>query len=204
MIRSNIQGLGKLLNKFNDRIDKLERKNFEVVGGENIRVTTSGMTKIINGDPAGDSAPQESSGITCPWRVSAEILTLSSGKKYKLKTDAGTINGLIPENYDDIITLDEDEEKYLYYEAVTSQGTIGSLRIKASDDVPDTQTPFTEGYLPTTIKGLVAYWKDNKVQYSWMCNNIVLSPDLAYTLDDPQNFGNKLNYYTWVETNPNA
>ena len=208
MIRSNIDGLGPVLRKFDERIRELERAYVkEIEGGENIRITRTGKTAIINADPAGDSTASTSPSVSCDFVFQKyDIVTpapnsdgtpSSSPTTFKIKATGGTINGLLPDNYDNIGGFDSDTSVYVTLKATADTTGITTLTYESASSVPSITPQYADGAPPSEISFFAFMCINGKITSS-LCRSLNLSPEVAY-LD--QSSTPYKNICTWSVTN---
>ena len=199
-MQSNIQGFGEILENIKRKFDLLEDRfnRLNIVGGDNIYVNRFGSDFIINGGAEGGTIAGEET--VCPWKiVKKEVDSFDpQNPQWILQTQGGMVNGLLPNNYDNIATVTEAEELYLYWEATTNGAEIETLEVASSTAIPDTQYVFHEGGLPSTARGLVAFYYQGSIVYQYACAHMTMKPELGYSIDDPSGNGQVDNYYTWA------
>lgn len=190
-MNTNIEGLSATIGALNRKIELLEReiKSFDVQGGNHVLVSRFNNNFVVD-SIQGDGDGQESH---CPWRLN---VSEEEEDKYKLSTNGGMVNDLLPDNYDNIATLG-DEDAYVYYEAETDYNGIVSLTIKTSGDQPDTEKKFEEEALPTSVLGLIGIYNNGGISYQMMCDHIKIKPQVAYQINDPDNYHILKTYFTW-------
>ena len=167
---SNIGGLDSALLRVERKIDLLERdvKQIDVVGGGSILVSRINSKFVIN------SANDQSGDIqgSYPWYVNVEKLDSTEDvKNFRLRTNGGMINGLLPENFDDIEEVTDSDELYVYWEAEINGEEITNLSIKTSADKPETQLKMEEEALPTKVLGLVGFFYKGGMKYQFIKNH---------------------------------
>lgn len=207
MIRSNIQGLSQVLNSFDMRIREIERKTIDVQGGENIRITQTGQTVIVNADPAGDSATAPVVSRSCAFVFQKfDIVTPQANSDgtpsdlpttFKIRATGGTINGLLPENYDNIGSFDDQSESYVTLKATADTTGITTLRYEKSSSIPAITPQYQDGAPPSNI-AFFAFMCINGRITSSLCSSLNISPEVAY-LD--QSSTPYKNICTWSVTN---
>ena len=199
-MQTNIQGFGEILENIKRKFELLEDRfnRLNIVGGDNIYVNRFGSDFIINGGAEGGAIAGEET--VCPWKVvKKEVASFNpESPQWILQTQGGMVNGLLPNNYDNIITVDDTQEVYIYWEAITNGAQIESLEIKTSQSVPDTQYVFQEGGLPSTALGLVAFYHQGAIVYQYACAHMTMRPELGYSIDDPSGSAQLKHYYTWA------
>ena len=204
MIRSNIEGLGSVLRKFDERIRELERKSLHrIEGGENIRVSHSGNFAIINADPAGDSgvsAPTTSCDFVFQ-KFDVDTPEVSAGEEsvstFKIKATGGTINGLLPSNYDNIGDFASDTDAFVSLVATADQTGITTLQYEIGSAPPEISPQYEEGAPPSEVK-MFAFMVTKGSVKSSMCRSLIMTPEVAY-LD--QSTSPYKNICTWNITN---
>jgi hypothetical protein len=208
MIRSNIDGLGPVLRKFDERIKELERAYLkEIKGGENIRITRTGRTAIINASPAGDSSAVPVSSVACDFVFqkydsvtpppNADGSPSSSPTTFNIRALGGTINGLLPDNYNNIGSFDSDTDAYVTLRATADTTGITTLTYESSSSVPNITPQYADGAPPSEIS-FFAFMCINGQITSSLCRSLNLSPEVAY-LD--QSSTPYKNICTWSVTN---
>ena len=193
---SNISGLSSALEAVKRKIDLLERdmKQIDVVGGGSILVSRINSKFIIN------SANDQSGDIqgSYPWYVNVEKLDSTEDvKNFRLRTNGGMINGLLPDNFDDIEEVTDDDELYVYWEAEINGEEITNLSIKTSADKPETQLKMEEEALPTNVIGLVGFFYKGGMKYQFIKNHLDLRPELLLSMNDENEVYKMKNFYSW-------
>ena len=193
---SNISGLSSALEAVKRKIDLLERdmKQIDVVGGGSILVSRINSKFIIN------SANDQSGDIqgSYPWYVNVEKLDSTEDvKNFRLRTNGGMINGLLPDNFDDIEEVTDDDELYVYWEAEINGEEITNLSIKTSADKPETQLKMEEEALPTNVIGLVGFFYKGGMKYQFIKNHLDLRPELLLSMIDENEVYKMKNLYSW-------
>ena len=206
VIRSNIEGLGNVLRKFDDRIKEIERKNLKLQGGENIRITQTGTTVIINADPAGDSSSPVASK-TCTFVFSKFDIVIppadSNGvpstepTTFKVKSLGGTINGLIPDNFNNIVGFDDQTDVFVTLDAQIGSTGIETLSYNIHSDVPDIVPQYGEGLPPSEYRVLAFVVMKGNITSS-LCPSLFISPEVAYLDQSTDPF---VPMMTWSVTN---
>lgn len=131
MIQSNIAGLSQVLNKFDDRLNKIETaRPTRVIGGLNVRATQSMGDWIINVDPAGDSAAVVAS--TCPLDIMLENPDPDQ-ESWEVSVRLGTIGGFAPDNWHYIETIDGTSTQYLVAKMTASEKSITTVTLQLSE-----------------------------------------------------------------------
>lgn len=197
---SNIQGFSEVINNLKRKFELLEDRvnRLNIVGGDNIYVNRFGSDFIINGGAEGGTVAGEET--VCPWKVimKKEDPFDEEYPQWTLQTQGGMVNGLLPNNYDNIVSVNDAQDLYVYWEAVTNGAQIETLEIMTSTSVPDTQYVFQEDGLPSIAKGLVAFYFQGAIAYQYACAHMTMRPELGYSIDDPSGNSQVKNYYTWA------
>ena len=193
---SNISGLSSALEAVKRKIDLLERdmKQIDVVGGGSILVSRFNSKFVIN------SANDQSGDIqgSYPWYVNVEKLDSTEDvKNFRLRTNGGMINGLLPDNFDDIEEVTDNDELYVYWEAEINGEEITNLSIKTSADKPETQLKMEEEALPTNVIGLVGFFYKGGMKYQFIKNHLDLRPELLLSMNDENEVYKMKNFYSW-------
>ena len=190
MIRSNIQGLGKLLQKFEDRIKNLERNSISTIeGGENIRINKAGNKAIINADPAGDSsAPVVTT--QCDFVFSKFDIVVpdpdpNTGQPstdpttFKIKSTGGTLNGLLPANFQSIGEFDDQTDAFVTLDATVDTSGVTTLQYTKRSSIPDIEPQYSVGAPPSNLQFFAFMVIGGKITSS-LCSNLFASPEVAY------------------------
>ena len=206
MIRSNIQGLSQVLNGLDQRIREMERRTYDVLGGENIRITKTGQSIIINADPAGDSsAPVVSKSCAFVFQK-YDIVTpppnsdgtpSTAPTTFKIRATGGTINGLLPDNYDSIGSFDDQTDAYVTLKATTDTTGITTLTYEKGSSIPAITPQYQDGAPPSNIEFFAFMCIEGRITSS-LCSSLNISPEVAY-LD--QSTTPYRNICTWSVTN---
>lgn len=186
MIRSNIDGLGSLLRKFDDRIKELERKTLQGIdGGENVRVSYSRNRAIINANPAGDGGAVVSAtscdfvfqkfDIQTPEPVADEEVDST----FKIRATGGTVNGLLPSNYDEIGDFSTGSDAFVSLLATADQTGITTLQYKIESTPPAISPQYEEGAPPSEVS-MFAFMVTNGSIKSSLCRSLIMTPEVAY------------------------
>lgn len=192
-MNTNIQGLNHALEALDRKIALLDRKLelLDIQGGNNVLVSRNGSSYTI------DSIRDEASvDDYFPWRLVLEE-TDTEGS-YKLSTKGGTVNGLLPDNFMDIITVTKDTTTYVYWEAEADGHGISTLTIKTSSTEPNTNIKYMEEGLPTKVLGLIGYIDEGDIGFQFIKNHITITPYKAYEINDVNEFGLLKSFYTWA------
>lgn len=207
MIRSNIQGLAQVLNKFDQRIRQIERQSLDLQGGENIRITKSNGQAIINADPAGDSAVVSAPSKSCAFVFQKfDIVTpppnsdgtpSTAPTTFKVRATGGTINGLLPQNYDNIGSFDDQTDAFVTLKATTDTTGITTLEYETSSSMPAIAPQYADGAPPSNVIFFAFMCIEGKVTSS-LCSSLQIKPEVAY-LD--QSVTPYRNICTWSVTN---
>lgn len=196
-MNTNIQGLNHALEVLDRKIALLDRKLelLDIQGGNNILVSRNGSSYTIDSIRDEDSLEEY-----FPWKL---VLDETDTKgSYKLSTKGGTVNGLLPDNFMDITTVDKDTNTYVYWEADTDGNGVSSLTIKTSASEPNTNIKFMEEGLPTKVLGLVGYIDEGNIAFQFIKNHITIAPRKAYELNDSDQFGVLKSFFTWEFSEP--
>lgn len=183
MLRSNIDGLADVLNRFEDRLRVVESLEQRIIGGDNIRVNKLAGSIIINADPAGDSAPSASEPCTFIFAKFDQSEPSSDSEdatyNFKLKALGGTVNGLIPANYEDIGTFSSDTNYFVTLDVTTDATGITQLEYKKHTQLPAITPQYAEGLPPSDLQFFACLITEGSVTSS-LCKNISLIPQVAY------------------------
>ena len=200
---TNISGLSALVERLQREIELLSNKidAIAVTGGDNVLVNKIGnefiVNSIIEGGGGGGGGV-----IVLPWHLQSRKVEDfdPENPKYIWSTNGGMVNNLLPDNYSDIHETGADDEGYIYWEAQSNYSGIVDLTCKFKaglDDPPQTERKYEKEALPTTVQGLVGYVVGASVAKQFAGNNIKVTPDIAYTINDEDSIGLKTNYLTW-------
>jgi hypothetical protein len=159
------------------------RKKIQVQGGNNVLVSTFGDKVVV------DTNLEEASSATCThWDVVFKDQTSGENPKATLTVPNGMVNGLFPENKEDIGSVTkEDEENWLYLEVKMRENNVDYATYRVSNSKPDTLFNL-EKELPTDVQILLAFIGPNfYVQKFTGCGHIRIYPKIAYySYDDSQ------------------
>lgn len=200
---TNIEGLSSLIDRLNRKIQLLDDKinSLQVRGGHNILVNKFGNEFVI--DSVGEDGGAAPAAVRIPpWTLRSKPVENfdPDNPRYTFTTYGGMLNNLLPDNYEDIVEVSEDDEGYIYWEAKCTYHGVTNLTCKFQRGLkpPDTQTKFEEEALPSVVKGLVGYINGNGIMYQFAKEHIKMMPDIVYTISDEDNIALNKNYYTWM------
>jgi hypothetical protein len=200
---TNISGLNALVERLQRKIELLSDKidSIAVTGGDNVLVNKIGNEFIIN-SITGEGGGGGIQAVVLPWHLQSRKVEDfdPENPKYIWSTNGGMVNNLLPDNYSDIHETGADDEGYIYWEAKSNYAGIIDLTCKFKaglDDPPQTERMYEEEALPTSVQGLVGYVVGASVATQFAGRNIKVTPDIAYTINDEDSIGRKLNYLTW-------
>ena len=159
------------------------RKRIQVQGGNNVLVSTFGDKVVV------DTNLDDSSSAACThWNVVFKDETSGENPKATLTVPNGLVNGLFPDNKDDIGSVyAEDEENWLSLEVQMKDHNVEQAKYVLGTEKPDTLFNL-EKELPTDVQILLAFIGPNfSVQKYTGCGHIRLYPKVAYySYDDVQ------------------
>lgn len=177
MIKSNIKGLASVLNKLATRITKLEKTAKQVVGGKGVRVRETSSSYIVNGDAGqGDSMNTESS---CSFGFYVTSEESDDGVNYFLRSSGGTLNGVLPLNYNLITQVFPVSQDFIYLIADTTTDGIYNVRYEKHPNIRSFTAPFGRNVPPDEFAILVAIVRNLSVK-SFICENLSIAPQLVY------------------------
>lgn len=190
---SNIEGLSTALDNINRKIDLLEEKvsRFSVTGGSNSFVTRLDDNVIIESkDETGGGG---GSGFH-PWMIFLEEL---DGDQKKISINGGLLNGILPENYEDVKDISEDASGYVYWEATTNGTFYEKCEVKFKSEKPDTKYEYVKNAFPTKVRGLIGYIYKGAVKYQFLKNDMLMKPAVGFSLNSSSEVGMYDNYWSW-------
>ena len=163
-------------------LESKARKNIAVQGGNNVLVSSFGDKIVV------DSLLEEPEIQRCTnWDVMFKDKTSSDNPKATLVVMNGMINGLLPENREDIGTVSkEDDANWLSLNVQMKDHNVESANFKVSIEKPDTLFNLQKE-LPTDVSILLAYIGRNfHVQKFTGCGHIRIYPKIAYYAYDDE------------------
>ena len=192
-MNTNIQGLSSALENLKRKLELLQKEidSFEIKGGDNILVSRFKNSFIISTD-------DQSSGVAeiFPWQLFVD--EEGDENKKKVSCNAGLVNGIQAGGIEDIVTLSEGDQKYIYWEARTDGSEIQSVEVKHSNDAPDIKNLYVKNAFPNKVTFLIGFVTFNGVKYQFLKNHVNIMPEIAYQEDNLSEYGLVDNYYTWV------
>jgi hypothetical protein len=152
------------------------RKNIAVQGGNNVLVSSFGDKIVV------DSLLEEPAVQRCTnWDVVFVGKTTGDNPKGTLTVPNGMINGLLPENREDVGTVSKDDEaNWLSLEVQLKDHNVESAEFRVGTSKPDTLFDLQKE-LPTDVSILIAFIGRNfAVQKFTGCGHIRIYPKIAY------------------------
>lgn len=190
---SNIEGLSTALDNINRKIELLEEKfsNLSIAGGSNSFVTRFDDDIIIESkDEAGAGGGE---GLH-PWMIFLE--DSEEGRK-KISINGGLLNGILPENFEDVEDISENQSGYVYWEATTNGTFYEKCEVKFSSQKPDTKYEYVKNAFPTKVRGLIGYIYKGAVKYQFLKHDMLMKPAVGFSLNSDTEVGMYDNYWSW-------
>ena len=148
---SNITGLADALAKLDKRLGTLERNKVTIIGGKNTRVTANGSQFVISskGKGGGGTVVQSTKCPLDPILKKQEETESEQEDEYHESTfdvsvRIGTVNQLLPSDWDDVGSMTATEVKYLVVNIQTDGTEVTSANLTLEDSA-DACIPVTEG-----------------------------------------------------------
>jgi hypothetical protein len=192
---TNIKGLDSLVNAIQGKIDKVDGKvnALDIRGGDGILVTRLGENKFVISKIDKTGGNEES----YPWHINI-IKSEDSDDEYIVSTNAGTINGYLPDNYDNIGTVTEGSGlQYVYAVAETNLYGLLSLTLELRTELTDTNRKFDEEKIPTGFDLLIGIISDRFVMKNLYKYHLQAMPDIAYQIPNESALTGYTLFYTW-------
>lgn len=193
---TNIKGLDSLVGAIDQKISHVDLKhtNLDIQGGAGILVTRLGANKyVINLNDKSLSSMQE----TYPW--SLIVNRDEENDSHYVSTLGGTINGYLPDNWEDIGTVsEEDELLHVVLKCNTNYNGITSATLSLEEEVPDTNRLLTLNSIPTSFDLLIGIVARLKVTNQLYKRHISARPSLAYSFENLGRESDLDHYYTWA------
>ena len=195
-MNTNIEGLDKIIEALNQKIDALDyyHKNLDIRGGDGILVSKLSGNKYVINNNQDTTTPSE----IYPWDI--QVSKNEGEENYYLATNGGLINGMLPDNYDDFATIEEDDTTLQYVVLVCETDLTGivTATLEIRDELPDEGLPFTKNEIPTSFELMIAVMIGRFVKHQIFRGNITSRPEVAYTLENPDNYTNLDYYWVWA------
>ena len=200
MIRSNITGLAKLLNDFEARLRKIEkRKNGKVRGGLNTTVKQVGDDITINTHGTTGDANLDLPYI--PWRLYTVVSGNENNLQKHVRSKGGLINGTLPSNINADIgnALDEDQTYFVYLEVEFSGSSIVSsdMKLTIENQAPAFELEFVKGAPPSLFRHLIGVIHKGQVVDQYLRKHLLVKPAVAYRNHDDADPDIIENYFCW-------
>ena len=130
----------------------------------------------------------------CNFQFSSYI----TGGNYEITCSPGTVNGLLPSNFDSVaqIPTGDESDRYIYLDIDTDGKNITSVSFEASSSVSSTAIRANEGGAQDNLKILAGVWMDQSLT-SVLCQNISICPEHVFSEDDPTNPYFPKRWYQW-------
>jgi hypothetical protein len=175
----------EIANAMNEIVEWVEQmpKPKIVTAGPNILVREDDTSISIEGAPAGESGGGTEA---CVFKL---ILENDGDENKKVTASAFTVNGLLPDNLDDIGSVSNEGTYYVVLNAGSSQSGITELSYAIEEEF-SLEPQYKENLPPTSIKILAAVIQNANYTPA-LCAPIFMSPAIAYTDMD----ANKTYYY---------
>jgi len=143
---------------------------------------------IFCGEGGGESSSH------CSFQFNSYI----TGTNYQIACSPGTVNGLLPSNFDSVaqIPTGSNENKYIYLDIDTDGKNITSVSFEVSSSASSTSIRANEGGAQDNLKILAGVWIDKSLT-SILCNNISICPEHVFSEDDPSNPYFPKRWYQW-------
>lgn len=182
-------------------MERLERQKIRITGGENCRVTQFGRDYVVNAMPAGDSAGT-ATAESCEFGfVKYDVVPPPTGTtdptQFKIGATGGTLNGLLPQNFNNIGDFDSDTTAYVTLDATADSSGVTTLQYTKLDAIPDIKPQYGIGAPPSEIRFFAFMVVGGNITGS-LCRNIFINPEVAY-LDESTS--TPRNICTWSITN---
>lgn len=144
---------------------------------------------IFCGEGGSGASPSQ-----CNFQFSSHI----TGGNYQITCSPGTVNGLLPSNFDSVaqIPTGDESDKYIYLDIDTDGKNITSASFEVSSSVSSTAIRANEGGAQDNLKILAGAWIDKSLT-SVLCQNISICPEHVFSEDDPANPYFPKRWYQW-------
>lgn len=159
------KGLESALNLLAAAIESITVPDINVSGG-NIAWTNESVTIT---PPAPRIAPAGDTTLD-PWEPTFTPSNVAG--QWKVKFNLGTINGVVPTNWNDIHDLGnvDDIFKFVILTIITSSGAVSSCTISIAASAPATPDPVEEDSPPTSFTVVLGVVGANKAHMIWKTN----------------------------------
>ena len=192
---TNIKGLDSLVGAIDAKLNHVDAKHqsLDIQGGAGILVTRMGNQYVIGLQDNNNNSIID----TKPWDI---VINRREGTDdtYYASTLGGTINGYLPDNWDDIADInDDDEPQYVILQCQTSYYGIEQAEIILDSIQPDTNRIYSVNSLPTEFELLIAIIAQKKITNQFYRGHLQSMPTLAYSFENLDRESDLDHYYTW-------
>lgn len=168
------------LQNIERKIQLLESKvdSKRISAGSGLLVSDDGINTLIKLDEQSTQAIYYH-----PWRILIKAL---EDDEYEYSVYGGTINGVLPSNWDNFYSSSEDEETWVFWRAKLNGNEITDLTIETNSEPPDIKTAYSKNVLPDKVERLIGVIQGNNILYQFAKSNYYIEPKKMLEVHEPE------------------